>query len=181
MAVAVFLDRDGTLVRDVPYNFDPRLVDVTPDVVPALRALKHAGFQLIVVSNQSGIGRGYVSAREVDAVNAALRAHFASDGLMLSGIYYCPHTPDDGCACRKPQPGLLLQAAEQLQIDVSRSWMIGDILDDVEAGLRAGCRSILLNNGGETEWRAGELRTPHGVAADLLEAARIILCRGSRT
>jgi histidinol phosphatase-like enzyme len=93
---------------------------------------------------------------------------------VLDGFYYCPHAPDAGCDCRKPAPGMLERAAREHGVDLRASWMIGDILDDVEAGRRAGCRTILLDNGNETEWRDGEQRCPDYVARDLAQAAAII-------
>jgi histidinol-phosphate phosphatase family protein len=92
----------------------------------------------------------------------------------LDAFYYCPHLPEAGCDCRKPAPGMLERAAREHGVELAQSWMIGDILDDVEAGRRAGCRTILVDNGNETEWRAGESRSPHYVARDLPQAAEII-------
>src|SRR5690606_21518630 len=106
------------------------------------------------------------------AVGRRLRELFADCGATLSGFYWCPHAPAPGCGCRKPAPGLLLRAASEQHVDPQRSWMIGDILDDVEAGHRAGCRGVLVDNGNETEWRDGELRRPYARAADLAGAAR---------
>src|SRR5919197_46875 len=142
---AVFLDKDGTLVEDVPYNVDPGRIRLAPGAAEGLRLLHRAGF------------------------------------------YYCPHHPAGAveehavvCACRKPAPGLLLRAAREHGVDLARSWLVGDILDDVEAGRRAGCRTILLDNGHETEWVLRPERVPHPVASELLDAARLIADYGRR-
>jgi histidinol-phosphate phosphatase family protein len=186
-ARAVFLDKDGTLIHDVPYNVDPDRIALTPGAIEGLRLLRAVGFQLIVVSNQSGVARGYFAEEALDAVEARLRALLAAGGVLLDGFYYCPHHPQGtvpghavACACRKPAPGLILRAAAEHQLDAGHSWMVGDILDDVECGRRAGCRTVLIANGNETEWRCTPLRRPHYVAADLEQAARAILAAESR-
>ncbi|MGN6491938.1 MAG: D-glycero-alpha-D-manno-heptose-1,7-bisphosphate 7-phosphatase [Agriterribacter sp.] len=181
MIKAVFLDKDGTLVKDVPYNIDTNLVEFTAYAVEALQLLQQIGYKFIVVSNQSGIAKGYFSPVEVKRVFDYISAELALYEVIMDDFYYCPHfypakipefsTP---CLCRKPRPGMLLQAAYDHNISLNESWMIGDILDDVEAGNRAGCRTILLNNGNETEWLPGEHRLPHFMAANLMEAATII-------
>ena len=171
MRKAVFLDKDGTLVENVPYNVDPSRVVPAPHAAPALAALAGAGYRLIVVSNQPGVARGVFAEDRLRVLHAHLRSLLPE----LGEFYYCPHSPDEECACRKPACGLLLRAAYRHGIDLARSWMVGDILDDVEAGRRAGCRTVLVDNGNETEWQRGPLRKPHVVARDLGEAARAIL------
>ena len=176
MAVrAVFLDKDGMLVEDVPYNVDPARLRLTRGAAAGLRVLRQAGFRLVVVSNQSGIARGFFSEQRLDELRRGLQDLLASQGVELDGFFYCPHAPPDRCACRKPAPGLLRSAARDLGLELKNSWLVGDILDDVEAGRRAGCRTVLLTNGGETQWRAGRLRRPHAVASDLEAAARLIV------
>jgi len=179
---AVFLDKDGTLVHDVPYNVDPALIRLTPGAVEALGLLHAAGYRLIIVSNQSGVARGRFPETALAAVEERLRALLAQRGVPLTGFYYCPHHPDGSvaayavaCSCRKPAPGMLIRAAREHGIDLSRSWMVGDILNDVEAGHRAGCRSILIDNGNETEWELTPERTPEHIAGDLPGAARALL------
>lgn len=181
---AIFCDKDGTLVRDVPYNVDPEKIVLMPGALSALQHFQHAGYAIVIASNQSGVAKGYFQADALRAVEDALRALFASVGVRLSGFYFCPHHPQGivadyacVCDCRKPQPGLLQQAARELNLDLGQSWMIGDLLNDVEAGRRAGCRSILLDSGGETEWIAGPFREPEFVTSDLLAAADWILQR----
>ncbi len=185
MTRAVFLDKDGTLIQDVPYNVDPERIGLMPGAAEGLRQLHRSGYELIVVSNQSGVARGYFPEPALRGVEARLRELLAGAGVPLAGFYYCPHHPEGivspyarECKCRKPAPGLLLTAAREHQVDLFGSWMVGDILNDVEAGRRAGCRTILLNNGHETEWLLTPDRLPHGMAQDLSQAAEwIVSCR----
>ena len=178
----VFIDKDGTLVENVPYNADPARVCLVAGAAEAARRLHAAGYALVVVTNQSGVARGYFPETALAEVEAAVRARLAQAGVPLEGFYYCPHHPDGvvaeyrrACRCRKPAPGLLVRAAYRRGVNLSRCWMIGDILDDVEAGRRAGCRTVLVDTGGETEWATGRWRTPHHVARDLGEAAALIV------
>ena len=176
---AVFLDKDGTLAEDVPYNVDPARITLKPGAREGVRALAAAGYKLAVVTNQSGIARGLFAPSALGPVAIRLRMLL---GVELAGFFHCPHHPDGSvpayavdCTCRKPQPEMILNAARAIGADLAASWMIGDILHDVEAGNRAGCRTVLIDNGGETEWAAGPYRTPTFVARDLAEAARVIL------
>lgn len=178
---AVFLDKDGTLIQDVPYNVDPEWIRFTPKAVEGLRLLHQAGYQLIVITNQSGVARGYFSEIALVIVEQRLRELLAAIDVPLVGFYYCPHHPDGvvspyaiTCDCRKPQPGLLKRAADEQHLSLSRSWFIGDILHDIEAGRAAGCRTILLDNGNETEWQLSPRRLPHHVVSNLWEAAQVI-------
>lgn len=180
-AKAIFLDKDGTLVRDVPFNDDPRKVALLPGVGAGLRALADAGYRLIVVTNQSGLARGLMTEPGVRAMMRRMAELLEAEGVSLDGIYLCPHHPLGvvprlriECECRKPRPGLLWRAAAEHRIDIAESWLVGDILDDIEAGNRAGCRSVLVT-GGETEWLPGEYRTPEAIVTDLAEAAAVVL------
>lgn len=182
MLPTIFLDKDGTLIPDIPYNVNPELIELSIGAAEGLRLLHQAGFQLIVVSNQSGIARGYFQETALVSVVQKLQELFAAVGVPMTGFYYCPHHPNGtefeyaiACHCRKPAPGLLLEAAKVHPVDLARSWMIGDILNDVEAGRRAGCRTVLIDNGNETEWVRSPLREPHHQAKDLTEAARYII------
>jgi D-glycero-D-manno-heptose 1,7-bisphosphate phosphatase len=175
---AVFLDKDGTLIRDVPFNVNPSLVVFEDGVFEGLRLLQDIGFRLVIISNQSGVAKGLFSTRQLKSLISYFDKMFLFNGLKLSGFYYCPHLPnalDDGCDCCKPKPGLLLRAAEDLNIDLSQSWMVGDILNDVEAGKRAGCRTVLIDNGNETEWVSGPCRNPDYTAGSFLEGAHHII------
>jgi histidinol-phosphate phosphatase family protein len=135
---ALFIDRDGTLIHDVGYPRDPALVEPLPGVFEALRPLQ-AGFALVIVSNQSGIGRGLITPAEARAVHDRVVDVFGRAGIGFAGAYYCPHVPGDGCACRKPAPGLLLDAARDLGLDLGGSILIGDKASDIAAGQAAGC------------------------------------------
>jgi len=178
---AVFIDKDGTLVEDVPYNADVEKIRLTAGAASGLRRLYTAGFALVVVSNQSGVARGYFPESALVAVEARVRELIGAEGVPLAGFHYCPHHPAAPlvryrvrCACRKPAPGLVWRAAAEIGARLSESWMVGDILDDVEAGRRAGCRTVLITNGGETEWRFDPLRIPDYAVPDLDQAARLI-------
>jgi D,D-heptose 1,7-bisphosphate phosphatase len=178
---AIFLDKDGTLVDDIPYNVDPQRIALSEGAGDALRIFSSLGYQLFVVSNQSGIARGYFSEADLQPVERKLAELFNDERVELSGFYYCPHHPEGvvktyaiECDCRKPAPGMLMQAAWEHHIELPASWMIGDILHDVEAGKRAGCRTILIDNGNETEWHTSIQRAPDFVVDNLLEAARIV-------
>ena len=179
---AVFIDKDGTLVPDIPYNADPELVTLEQDIIEGIRLLQQESFLLIVISNQQGIAKGYFTPGDLQKIWDKISRLFEENGLLIDAFYYCPHEPgalmkeyDAVCNCQKPLPGLLFKAADDFSIDLERSWMIGDILNDVEAGNRAGCKTILINNGNETEWITTKLRKPHGIAATINEAASIIL------
>lgn len=170
---AVFFDKDGTLVEDVPFNVDPDRIRLTPGAPEALATLHRAGFLLVVVSNQSGVTQGLFPEAALEGVWTRLKELLAP--VPLAGWYYCPHAADDTCDCRKPGPGMLRRAASELDIDLGQSWMVGDILNDVAAGRRAGCRTVLIDNGNETEWCGGPDREPHYRVRDLGAAARGIL------
>lgn len=181
MQRAVFLDKDGTLVHNVPYNVDTNKIVLLPRVVQGLQQLQRLGYKLVIVSNQAGLALGHFSEFALVRANEFLENLLLDEGIRISAAYYCPHYPQGlvkrlstVCSCRKPKPGLLLQAARDLNIDLSASWMIGDILNDVEAGNRAGCRSILIDNGNETEWLEGAYREPFATVANVYDAALII-------
>jgi D-glycero-D-manno-heptose 1,7-bisphosphate phosphatase len=185
MQPAVFLDKDGTLLDDVPYNVDPSLMRFGPGAHEALTLLAAHPFALFVISNQSGVALGKFEHAALNEVEAQLHRMFAGCGASLSGVYWCPHHPHGSvsryaavCSCRKPAPGLLLRAAHEHRLNLAQCWFIGDILDDVEAGNRAGCRTVLLDNGHETEWLDRAQRAPSARAADLHEAARIVVRSG---
>lgn len=137
---AVLLDKDGTLVEDDGYSPGPWRL--RPNAIRVLRELQDAGFLLVVVTNQSGIARGLMTEADLMRSKDDMERRLGAHGIRLAGFYHCPHAPDGGCRCRKPEPGMLIQAAEDLDLDLSRSWMVGDKDTDAEAGHRAGCRSI---------------------------------------
>jgi histidinol-phosphate phosphatase family protein len=167
-AAAVLFDRDGTLVHDVAYNGDPAAVVPMPGAREALDRLRVAGVPTAVVSNQSGVARGLVAAEQVVAVNARVDELLGPMGPWL----VCPHGPDDGCRCRKPQPGLILRAAALLGVDPADCAVIGDIGADVEAARRAGASAVLVPN---SATRPEELRSAPAVAVDLAAAVDLLI------
>ena len=184
---AVFLDKDGVLLLERLLTADVGAMELTPGAARGLRRLGGTGYPLIVASNQAGVAMGRFGEEALTAVGQRLFEMLTEIGVTLTGFWYCPHHPDGqvqayavDCTCRKPRPGLLLAACQHHDIDLAASWMIGDLLDDVEAGARAGCRTIFLDDGREKTWRAGPYRTPDAVAADLWEAANLILGARSR-
>lgn len=177
---AIFLDRDGTLVHPAHYPSRQEDLLLYDGICPELQTLQQAGFRLVVITNQSGIARGYFTEADLQVMHEYLRRELERCGVFLDGIYHCPHHPDGvipelsiRCECRKPQPGMILQAAADLELDLQRSWLIGDILDDVEAGNRAGCRTILVDLGTEQP-PPTRARIPAFIARDTVHALRII-------
>jgi D-glycero-D-manno-heptose 1,7-bisphosphate phosphatase len=179
-APALFLDRDGTLTFPYHYPSRPEHLRLYPGIATPLAELRAAGFRLVVVTNQSGIARGYFTEAQLDQMHADLRARLVAQGVEIDAIYHCPHHPDGvvaglaiRCECRKPQPGMALHAARDLNLDLARSWFVGDILDDIEAGARAGCLTVLVDLGTESPPQC-PLRCPDFVARDSLHALAII-------
>jgi histidinol-phosphate phosphatase family protein len=179
MAGLVVLDRDGTVIEERPYLHDPKQVRLLPNAAAGLRALRESGLKLALVTNQSGVGRGFFGLDAVARVNNRVMALLAREGVTIDEVFVCPHAPEAGCACRKPGTRLLEAAAQRLGTDSSKTFVIGDKACDVEMGRRAGATALLVRTGWgrDTEGRA-EAR-PHYVAADLLEAARLVLAHGS--
>ncbi len=179
-APALFLDRDGTLVHRRHYPSRPEDLRLYSGIGRPLRTLQRAGFRLIVITNQSGIARGYFGEDELQRMHEHLAGELYNLGVALDGIYHCPHHPDGvvprfaiRCDCRKPAPGMLLRAAADLDLDLARSWLIGDILDDCEAGNRAGCRALLVDLGTESR-PTSPVRMPAFVATDTRHALKIV-------
>jgi D,D-heptose 1,7-bisphosphate phosphatase len=184
---AIFIDKDGTLVDDLPYNVEPRRITLCSGAGAALRLLARLDYRLFVLDRQGGIAFGDIDETAMDGIGRRLRDLLARERLALDGFYYCPHHPHGSvaphaidCHCRRPLPGLLLQAAHDHGIDLRASWMVGAVLHDVEAGNRAGCRTILLDNGRESEWRLGPRRVPTRMAPDLYAAAVLIASHGAQ-
>jgi len=176
---AVFLDRDGTINEEMGYvNHLSRLV-LLPQAAPAIRRLHEAGLKVVVVTNQSGAARGYFPVSLVAAVHRVMEDLLAQDAARLDGIYTCLHGPDDGCGCRKPQPGLILQAARELDLDLGRSYLVGDRYVEMDTADRAGVKWILVLTGyGRGEWEhfaKASRPQPAYVARDLLDAAQWIV------
>jgi D-glycero-D-manno-heptose 1,7-bisphosphate phosphatase len=188
MKKAVFLDRDGTVNEEVGYLSELGQLRLLPGAAAAIRRMNEAGLLVVLVTNQSGVARGYFPESFVHETHDLLVRMLTEEGARLDGIYYCPHHPKAGsteltreCSCRKPATGLLDRAAADLHIDLSRSFMIGDKWSDVELGQRAGCRSILVRTGfGHDDpgnSRPAGVREPDYTARGLAEAVDWILGR----
>jgi heptosyltransferase-2 len=181
----VFLDRDGTLNHDPGYITSPGQFELFPGVPEALARLKRAGARLIVVTNQSGVARGFLSRDDLDAVHRKLKRLLEDAGAALDAIYFCPHHPDDGCECRKPNRGLIDQAVREWGMDLDRSYLIGDHIRDIELAKRIKARSILVTTGVVSPPEAEGLKTsgptPDWIAANLREAADWLLSDAGRS
>lgn len=176
---AVFLDRDGVLMEDANYVGDVDKVVVIPGAAQALRRLQDAGFKLLVITNQSGVGRGYFTRAAVDTIHAHLTEQFAGTGVRIDHYYVCPHHPDEKCDCRKPKPKFFLEAAREFGLDLKTSYMVGDRSSDIQAGHNAGTATVLVLTGAGRETLAkGEVK-PNHAAADVGAAADWILGRKS--
>jgi len=181
---AVFLDRDGTIIRESDYLRRPEQVRLLPHAADALHRLQEAGFALVVVTNQSGVARGLLTEVDLAQVHDLLRSRLARRGVQLDAVYYCPHHPEAArpeyrrtCTCRKPSPGLLLQAAEHLDLDLAHSFAVGDSARDLAAGRAAGCRTVLVRTGygRRTEAEAGPDLPADHIADSISDAADWIL------
>ncbi len=168
------LDRDGTLIVERNYLSIPEEVELIPGAVEGLRQLSELGFGLVVITNQSGIGRGYFDEAQLARIHCRLNDLLAREGITLAGIYYCPHIPENHCRCRKPQTKLLEMAAAQLEFDPRQSFVIGDNACDIELGRNAGATTILVQTGYGLQVAAQNLTSPDYVARHVQDAARII-------
>ena len=173
---AIFLDRDGVINVDVHHLRDPQQLQLIPRAAEAIQRINARSIPAIVVTNQAAIARGYLTEKQVDAIHQALSALLKPEGAHIDHYYYCPHHPTEGqppyridCECRKPKPGMLLQAAQDLELDLARSYFIGDTVSDMQAGYRAGCHTVLVQTGyGKRVWQEWtEAFKPEFIAADL--------------
>ena len=180
---AAFLDRDGAIVEEVDYLTRPEQLRLIPGAGAAIRRLNERGLAVVIVTNQSAVARGLLSEDGLAAVHARLREMLAAEGAHVDGIYYCPHLPDGDsppynriCDCRKPAPGMLLQAARKLHLDLDASAMIGDSRRDLEAGAAAGCGTLILVRTGHGAAEASETIgiANARVAGDLADAVRML-------
>ncbi len=169
----IFFDRDGTLIIDKVYLNDPEQIDYLDGVFEALSLLRDAGFKFAVVTNQSGVARGLVTIENLDEIHRRMSEKFAEYGISFAGFFYAPYSVESNHFMRKPNPGMLLAAGEKQAIQFDRSWMIGDRATDVEAGHRAGCRTVLLE-GVETSETIAKVK-PTFVTSSLLEMAKFIV------
>jgi D-glycero-D-manno-heptose 1,7-bisphosphate phosphatase len=174
MKKTIFFDRDGTLIIDKVYLNDPEQIVYLPGVFESLCRLRDAGFQFVIVTNQSGVARGIVSIENLDEIHRRIQAEFARHGVLFKGFYYAPFSVESNHPMRKPNPGMLMAGARDHRADLSQSWMIGDRMTDVVAGLRAGCRTVLLE-GVEALPTEDSLIQPDIIASDLVVATETIL------
>jgi histidinol-phosphate phosphatase family protein len=144
---AIFLDRDGTIIEDRDYLAHPDQVSILPNVTQPLAQLSQSGYALVMITNQSGIGRGYFTLEHLEAVHEHLTQLLLAENVELDGIYFCPHAPSENCGCRKPIPALVLRARDDLDLDLSRSFVIGDKPADVGLALAVGAKPILVRTG----------------------------------
>ncbi|HSN74839.1 MAG TPA: D-glycero-beta-D-manno-heptose 1,7-bisphosphate 7-phosphatase [Anaerolineae bacterium] len=176
---AVFLDRDGVLNQNrANYVRTWAQVEFLHGVFEAVQRLAGSSFVVVVVTNQSAVGRGLMTCEALTAINQGIVQQVQQAGGRIDAVYACPHRPDEGCPCRKPRPGMLLQAAVDLGIDLERSFLVGDARSDVEAGLAAGCQPIMVRTGRGTKQAAGLAASGLGrvpVVADLAAAVDLIL------
>lgn len=175
---AVLLDRDGTIIHDRPgrYLSKPENLKLYKNSVPALKLLAGAGFKLFIVSNQSGIGRGYFTKQTVDEINAHMTRLLKKDGIVISGIYYCPHAPGQNCQCRKPAPQMGKQIIKEHGIDPLKSYMIGDKLSDIKFGKALGLKTVFVKTGnGRSQLEKYKTISADKNAANILDGARWIL------
>jgi len=175
---AIFMDRDGTVSEEAGYMYDAGLYKPFPWTGPAIRRINESGMKAVLVTNQSGVERGYFPETMVHEVHNVLKAELARHGAVMDAIYYCPHHPDAGCECRKPRPGMLLRAERDLDIDLKNSFVIGDRFLDVDLANAAGARSVLVLTGDgrdELEKNKGREKQPHFVANNLQDAVEAIV------
>ncbi len=187
---AVFLDRDGTINEEVNYLSDPSLLKLTQGAAKAIHLLNSHSIPVIVVTNQAGIARGYFTEAQMHLVHHALDLILAADNARIDTYYFCPHHPTAGigeykitCSCRKPEPGMLYQAAQDLHLDLSKSYLVGDKLTDIQAGNLAGCKTVLVQTGYGTEEskiKQDKIK-PNQIVPGLLDAIDWILSQKDRS
>lgn len=179
MRPAIFLDRDGVINENRPDHVRSwEQVRFLPGVFDALRRLARSEYVVVVVTNQSAVGRGLMAAEVLHAINAGIVERICAEGGRIDAVYTCPHTPEAGCDCRKPKPGMLLAAAREHQLDLASSFLVGDAVTDVEAALSAGCQPVMVRTGRGQAQLAKLNHDSHGdvvVAADLAGAIASIL------
>jgi D-glycero-D-manno-heptose 1,7-bisphosphate phosphatase len=179
MTAALFVDRDGVLNRDVGLLTDPGQLELLPGVPAALARVNAAGIPVVLISNQSAVGRGMLGPRGLAPIHEELARQLAADGAHIDAIYTCPHLPADGCSCRKPEPGMLLAAATEHGLDLAASVMIGDRPKDLEAARRAGCgRRFLVGAHDDDRPEAGAADLEFATLGDAVDATLAFFARG---
>lgn len=170
----VLLDRDGTIIVERHYLSNPSGVELTPGAARGLRQLREMGLGLAVITNQSAIGRGFFDEARLELIHRRLCKLLAAEGVYLDGIYFCPHTPDDGCSCRKPKTGLVEMAAQELDFDPQDCFVVGDNACDIELGQRVGATTFLVRTGYGAQVTAEGAANPDYVVDDLRDVAQVI-------
>lgn len=188
MNKAIFIDKDGEVNVLSLHKGNPNLMTLLPFVASGLSTLQGFGYKIILVSNQPGIAKGIFEETDLFMSTLSLREFFNAFNLRLDGFYYCPHHPDGiiskyaiSCKCRKPLPGLYFKAAQELNIDLNQSWMIGDNPKDAEAAIRAGCKTLLVSDGNEREWTINSGQLPDYITYDFRETAEFIILSSRNT
>ncbi len=174
MQPAIFLDRDGTINREIGYLSEPEQFELLPNALSGLKKMQDLGYRLVIVTNQGGIGLGYFTKEDFYRVNKKMLTEVSQAGITIDKIYFCPHSKAENCPCRKPEIGLILRAKEELNLDLSHSFFVGDSEIDIQTGARAGMKTILIQNELVPDVASLEIK-PDFVARDLLEAAEVIL------
>lgn len=172
---AIFLDRDGTIIEEVDFLSTVEETRLFPYTIEALQLLCKAGFRLFVTTNQSGIARGYFGSSDVNAIHAKIQSELAGSNLEIEEFFFCPHFPEEGCRCRKPNIGMIERAAEKFPIDLSQSWVIGDKELDIKMGFAAQTKTALVLTGYGAGYQLSLNGKPDLIAENLLEAARFIV------
>jgi histidinol-phosphate phosphatase family protein len=170
---AIFLDRDGVLIVEKDFSISPDEIEFYPETLAALAAIKN-DYLKVVVSNQSGVARGYFKSEDVEKFNSELDRRLRGNGTVIDGWYFCPHGPEDNCPCRKPKPGLIQRAMEELGADPGQSWIIGDKSSDIEAGKACGINTILVKTGYGGKEPGASTVSPDYTAADIRDAVEHI-------
>lgn len=178
MNKAVFLDRDGTIAEDVHYCRRPEDFKILPAVPKAIRLLNRHGFEVVIITNQSGIARGYLTEETLAQIHKKMEDELAKHNARVDAIYYCPHHPDEECECRKPKTALFHKAAKELLIDFTESYVIGDMEEDISAGKAIACKTILVTTGPNSAGKLSRGKEAHYIAGNLYEAAKWIVKRG---
>ncbi len=172
---AIFLDRDGTICEDVNYLSRPDELKIFPFAAEAVRLLNENNFLVILITNQSGIARGYFDENALHEIHEKLISELAEQNAKLDAVYFCPHNSDDNCACRKPKTGMLEQATKDFSIDLGNSWIIGDKVIDIETGFNAGTKTALVLTGYGRKDIEKSKRNPDIVAENLFETVKRII------
>lgn len=172
---AIFLDRDGTLIKEVNFLSTVEETELFPFTIEALKLLRDAGFLFFVTTNQSGIARGHFDASAVNAIHAKIQNELKAEDLQIESFHFCPHMPDARCKCRKPNTGMIEQAQENCEIDLRESWMVGDKILDIEMGFKAGTKTALVETGYGEKHKEELTRKPDIVAENLLEVAKFVI------